>query len=341
MCRNAFFIAIVMLAATARGDPGITMVWTATSGGGTPGADAISADVGDTLTLQVFVVPDANGIVGAGLSFGWDPTALDVTAFAECPAATSTPPGGNFVPGTCNDSNGTFYIPLGTSMSLDAVAGTLSSVDAGLLTGVIGTGTVEPAAIEFEVIAEADSTVDVVYVDGLNGVLDGNLELFFPGGSATVMPEPSGGLTILSGVLMILWLRRAQASEARFPMGVASLLVALPLAALAAPDTDGDGVPDVLDNCVLLANAPPLDCDTDSDGYGNACDADYDDDGIQAEVDEIQFFSTNYGTSPASLEADHDCDGTVGMPDLATYLDFLGLPTGPSGLSCAGFPPCP
>ena len=35
------------------------------------------------------------------------------------------------------------------------------------------------------------------------------------------------------------------------------------------PEGDGDGVFDVLDNCSLVANAPPFDCDTDHDGYGN------------------------------------------------------------------------
>jgi len=38
-------------------------------------------------------------------------------------------------------------------------------------------------------------------------------------------------------------------------------------------DSDGDGVPDISDNCPFVAN--PSQADADSDGIGNACDADF------------------------------------------------------------------
>jgi hypothetical protein len=51
-------------------------------------------------------------------------------------------------------------------------------------------------------------------------------------------------------------------------------------------DTDGDGVYDVLDNCSQVMNAPPsADCDTDNDGYGNACDGDFDQDAFTSSPD--------------------------------------------------------
>ena len=44
------------------------------------------------------------------------------------------------------------------------------------------------------------------------------------------------------------------------------------------PDTDGDGIPDGIDNCPLIANADQR--DTDGDRIGDACDTDADGDGI-------------------------------------------------------------
>lgn len=49
------------------------------------------------------------------------------------------------------------------------------------------------------------------------------------------------------------------------------------------PDTDGDGVANAADNCPSVANAGQL--DTDSDGAGNVCDPDDDNDGIVDAID--------------------------------------------------------
>jgi hypothetical protein len=49
-------------------------------------------------------------------------------------------------------------------------------------------------------------------------------------------------------------------------------------AVVGAPDGDGDGTPDASDNCPALANADQT--DTESDGQGDACDADDDNDGV-------------------------------------------------------------
>lgn len=50
-----------------------------------------------------------------------------------------------------------------------------------------------------------------------------------------------------------------------------------------AADTDGDLVDDAVDNCLLEPNGPnelSNQVDTDMDGYGNACDPDYNQDGL-------------------------------------------------------------
>jgi hypothetical protein len=104
-------------------------------------------------------------------------------------------------------------------------------------------------------------------------------------------------------------------------------------------DTDGDGVSDGLDNCKNVANAGALFCDTDQDGYGNACDADLNNDGVVDSTD-LTLFGSLFTTTGAS-DADLNCDLIAGGPDYATFgLSYLLAP-GPSGLDCAGTVPCP
>ncbi|WP_319523061.1 S8 family serine peptidase [uncultured Desulfosarcina sp.] len=78
----------------------------------------------------------------------------------------------------------------------------------------------------------------------------------------------------------------------------------------AITDDDADLIPDMDDNCRQTANAEQL--DTDSDGYGNACDCDLDNDGVVNRSDYVLF--RNYYGSDESL-ADFDGDGSVGRSD--------------------------
>jgi len=109
-------------------------------------------------------------------------------------------------------------------------------------------------------------------------------------------------------------------------------------------DTDDDGVPDYRDNCVLRRNgeseAPNNQCDTDQDGYGNACDADTNDDNAIG-IPDFGTFTATFGLTGSELAADTNCDGGVGIPDFGTFTALFGYSAGPSGLSCAGTTPCP
>lgn len=107
-------------------------------------------------------------------------------------------------------------------------------------------------------------------------------------------------------------------------------------------DLDGDFVPDDQDNCLGVPNLDQR--DTNQDGYGNVCDADYTNDGIIGLPDFIDL-SVAYGTSSGeptySEDVDSDGDGTIGSPEfILLSISFGGAP-GPSGLSCAGSVPCP
>jgi len=102
----------------------------------------------------------------------------------------------------------------------------------------------------------------------------------------------------------------------------------------APDDLDADGILDSLDNCLVKVN--PGQGDPDLDGYGTACDADFDQDG---DVDnEDMNILTSGSCGPV---CDLDEDGVVGdFGDLAAFGQLLGSPPGPSGLACAGTVPC-
>jgi len=66
-------------------------------------------------------------------------------------------------------------------------------------------------------------------------------------------------------------------------------------------DCDADGVPDASDNCPGIPNGPLAgDCraqqDTDGDGFGNACDADFNQNGNAGLGDDFTYFPDTFGT---------------------------------------------
>jgi hypothetical protein len=107
-------------------------------------------------------------------------------------------------------------------------------------------------------------------------------------------------------------------------------------------DGDGDAIPDALDNCLLASNPDQL--DSDLDGFGNACDADYDGDGVVGASDFLAL-ARSFGRRaphPAyDAAVDSDGDGVIGASDWLAFARQLGGSPGPSGLDCAGAVPCP
>jgi hypothetical protein len=107
-------------------------------------------------------------------------------------------------------------------------------------------------------------------------------------------------------------------------------------------DADGDAVTNDLDNCLAGENSEQI--DSDHDGYGNACDADYNDDGMVGTPDWAAFaraFGATEGSPDYDPKLDANGDGVIGTAELALLGSSFGQPLGPSGLACAGIAPCP
>ena len=94
-----------------------------------------------------------------------------------------------------------------------------------------------------------------------------------------------------------------------------------------AEDTDADGVPDLTDNCTLVANADQR--DTDGDGFGNICDADLNND-CMVNARDFLIMRSRLGTDDP--DADLNADGRVNPADVMILRDSLGAPPGPSGI---------
>jgi hypothetical protein len=132
-----------------------------------------------------------------------------------------------------------------------------------------------------------------------------------------------------------------------------ALLIGFPIASSAglAPDADGDGIPDVLDKCSIDSRnaTAPATCDHDTDGYGNVCDPDFNQDFSVNAADFGMFFVPAFkGLDPAPWPQgmDMNCDGSVNAADFGMFFvpkfkgSLGGAKPGPSGLGCAGTAGC-
>ena len=113
-------------------------------------------------------------------------------------------------------------------------------------------------------------------------------------------------------------------------LSLAVVLLALVASPAAAVDADGDGVLDEQDNCLEAPN--PSQSDSDGDGLGNACDADYDNDGVVGGADFMrlrQGYGASEGESGFAAVLDCNDDGTIDDADLELVRSQLGGPPGP------------
>ncbi len=99
------------------------------------------------------------------------------------------------------------------------------------------------------------------------------------------------------------------------------------------PDADSDGVPDATDNCTQVANADQI--DSDSDGYGNLCDGDLNNNDVTNAQDYVLFRDQlgQPSVPPTYNIADLNGNGYVNAQDYVLFRLLLGAPPGPSGLA--------
>jgi hypothetical protein len=95
-----------------------------------------------------------------------------------------------------------------------------------------------------------------------------------------------------------------------------------------ANDADQDGIPDLGDNCTLLANTDQR--DSNGDGYGNSCDADFNDNGI---VDPTDFTAVKSLVGQVSPDHDLNGNGIVDPTDFTFTKANVGQLPGPSALA--------
>jgi len=96
-------------------------------------------------------------------------------------------------------------------------------------------------------------------------------------------------------------------------------------------DTDGDGIPDAVDNCIQAAN--PNQLDTNGDGIGNMCDCDFNNDNFCGGPDFTLFigcFNKATGGNATCQAADMNGDNFVGGPDFTLFIGGFNGPPGPA-----------
>jgi hypothetical protein len=203
------------------------------------------------------------------------------------------------------------------------------------------------------VVPEVRLKPEIIAVDGVNTTfffedLIGDMELDFFGTSAAAAHAAGVAALMLEEKPMATPEQiKTDLESTTLDMGVPGFdhdsgfgLIQAELAlAAGGPDADLDGVPDSVDNCIDVPNGPFIpdsgghglpQWDTDGDGYGNMCDADFTQDGNVNGFDLGYFKSVFFSSDP---DGDLNGDGSVNGFDLGIFKGLFFKPPGPSGLA--------
>ncbi|WP_262965212.1 dockerin type I domain-containing protein [Methylobacter psychrophilus] len=98
------------------------------------------------------------------------------------------------------------------------------------------------------------------------------------------------------------------------------------MAAMNVFDADSDTKDDVMDNCLVKPNTDQR--DTDSDGFGNVCDPDLNNDFVVNNAD-LNLMKLQFLKKIPNPDSDLNGDGKVNFNDLAILKTFMGKAPGP------------
>lgn len=283
-------------------------------------ASPASVGVGDQ--LEVVVTMDfSDTTTGGGVTFGYNPTHLSLDSIA-------------FDAGLGDDPD--FECSGSAAVSCPADPGYLAF---GTVTGLTGEHTI--ATVTFTALSGGTEAISLAASSAFGGVGGDALEVTLIGTSvsvATAIPSLSiWGFTLLVGLLLGTAVNLVGGSKSRWRTVALALLFASTLLApgadAQAADTDLDGIDDLVDNCVDIANADQR--DSDGDGYGSVCDGDLDGD-LDVDASDLDLMkSVFYGTD---ADADMDGNGIVDFQDLGLMAAQWGGAPGPKGPFCPVVP---
>jgi hypothetical protein len=150
----------------------------------------------------------------------------------------------------------------------------------------------------------------------------------------TVM-EYAPSQVVLGDVSKGRWLELVPPVEGDARLGVAATWLEGAPAGTPFADFDNDETPNGFDSCLLEREAPPI--DTNADGFGNRCDADYDGSGFVDEADErllTALLGLRCGDAGFDAAFDSNDDCVIDATDEALYTAQREGPPGPSGITC-------
>jgi hypothetical protein len=281
-----------------------------------------SLAVGGTATLSISGSGFTQTTEGGGVSVHFDPTRVRVASV--------------IVDGLTWE----FFTSVG---AIDNVTGVVNDIVFASFAGHSGSFPI--ATITFQGLAAGTSALTMTE-SALNPFASGGQHLavtLSPASLSVAQVVPVGRWAVLAIAVGLALVGIRLVSRRRLTLaGLAAAALAIAAGdAHAAPDSDADGVPDLLDNCVSAAN--PSQLDSDADGFGNLCDADLNNDNITNSVD-LGLFKAAFATSN-NPSADLNGDGITNSLDLGLVRPLFLLAPGPTGVRLSAAlarnpPPC-